>query len=142
MRLSASLAEYVAIDDEIHARAAEIAKLVIECEHWVIESIDIPIVRGYPAAVTAQYADIVIGRQGDGDNPVMVRCPSRVFERGSLTEVRDWVNSENDAKLKELDNNMEMRRQAQRSNELAILKELIMRYPAEADLIATGGENV
>jgi|SRR6185369_9953559 len=141
MRLSLSLADFTRLDDEIHARAVEVAKIALDCDHWAKEMVTVPVVQGYPVSVTAQCVDVAIGRNGT-DDLVLVRCPAVVFEAGSPADLKRWIEAENAAKLRELDMNMEARRQHQRSQELAILQELMLRYPAEADLLAAGGSDV
>ena len=122
--------EFVNYSTSIKERACDIGRIAQRVPYWrlltgktVVHLIPFPLAINYGGVI------IALGTDFQGTN-IPLEVPTAIFE-GSLEQTEKWIQEENQIHLESTEEFKLYQEQKKREEEIAILRELMQKYPRE-----------
>ncbi len=124
--------QYLQIQDAIRSRAFYIGRLLRSQRHYGCFGYPIGVATPYAAEISLDYVKIGVGLASNGDVGI-VNLPVALFEMGTEGNIKTWITQQNIEHAKSAEDVEDETNSLRRKQELTILRELMNRYPEEAE---------
>ncbi len=126
------IAQYLQIQDAVKSRAFYIGRLLRSYRHYGCFGYPIGVATPYAAEISLDCIKIAVGLASNGDVGI-VNIPVLLFEAGTEGNIKTWITQQNTEHAKSAEDVEDEANSFRRKQELAILRELMNRYPEEAE---------
>ena len=121
------ISEYIGLQTAVSQRAIQIGR-ILQHEHYAMEYVQFPAAVPGLSGVTETEVSILVGMNADQEW-ACINVPIPLFETGTPADIRVWSYSQNEANAKRVRALEDKDSESKRAGEIAILKELLVKYP-------------
>lgn len=123
--------EYLQLQNMLTQHTIMIGRALREFKHYGCFGYETLVASPWASNVTPDYVEVVMGFRKDKSLGT-IQVPTKIFENGNSSVLKNWVEKVNEYHFKSAEEIKAEIEDTNRQHELAIMHELMTKYPQEA----------